>query len=261
MNRFAHAARHGTASLAGWFRFYLADPAFAGKLLQRRWRYFTKRQFEPGLATPDGYNLQTPDMLVAYWSMFVERELHHSEWVKALQSVSQPLVLDIGANAGLFSHLVFCLNHQAEIIAFEPLPAMVEHINALKIRTGMNLRCVAKAVGRTTGEATLESPHGYDGISRICTSGQPTGRTFRVELTTLDKEIPKRPITLMKIDVEGFEEEVLAGGMETLSRTRSLIVEAHDTAARDRLTDLLGPEWRREKLGSSDYLFTRVGEP
>jgi FkbM family methyltransferase len=261
MHKFAHAAQHGMASFAGWLRVFFAAPRFAGELFRRRWRYFIRRQFEPGLATPDGFILQTPDMLIAYWSMFVERELYHAEWVKALRSVSQPLVLDVGANAGLFSHLVFCVNHQAEIIAFEPLPAMVGHINALKDRTGMNLHCVAKAVGRAPGEVTLESPHGYDGISRICTSGQPIGRTFRVEMTTLDKEIAERPILVMKIDVEGFEEEVLAGGPETLSRTRFLIIEAHDAAGRDRLTHLLGSNWRRTKLGSSDYLFTRVEGP
>ena len=162
MNRFAHAARHGTASVVGWLRLFFAGPGFACELLRQRWRYFVRREFEPGLTTPDGFPLQTSDMLIAYWSMFVERELCHAEWVRALQSVSQPLVLDVGANAGLFSHLVYCLNHQAEIIAFEPLPAMVEHINALKGRTGLNLRCIAKAVGRAPGQATLESPHGYD---------------------------------------------------------------------------------------------------
>ena len=62
----------------------------------------------------------------------------------------------------------------------------------------------------------------------------------------------------MKIDVEGFEEEVIAGGAGSLSRTRFLIIEAHDTARRDQLTRLLGPGWRRRKLGASDYLFMRV---
>jgi FkbM family methyltransferase len=258
MNKFALAARHGMASLTGWLRIFFAKPGFAMELFRRRWRYFIRRKFEPGLTTPDGFILQTPDMLITYWSMFVERELYHAKWVKALQSASQPLVLDVGANAGLFSHLVFCLNHQAEIIAFEPLPGMVEHINALKERTGMNLHCIAKAVGRVPGEAMLESPHGYDGVSRICTSGQPTGRTFRVEMTTLDKEIAKRPVLVMKIDVEGFEEEVIAGAGATLSKTRFLIIEAHNATRRDHLAQLLGPSWRWRKLGSSDYLFMRV---
>jgi hypothetical protein len=62
----------------------------------------------------------------------------------------------------------------------------------------------------------------------------------------------------MKIDVEGFEEEVIAGAPGTLSRSKFLIIEAHNAAQRDHLTRLLGPGWRRRKLGSSDYLFARL---
>jgi FkbM family methyltransferase len=258
MNKYAHAAQHGLTSLIGWFRLRSAQPEFARELLKRRWRYFNHREFTPGFVTPDGFVLQTPDTLIAYWSMFVERELYCDDWVNALRASSQPLVLDVGANAGLFSHMVFCINPLAEIIAFEPLPVMVERINASKLRNKMNLQCVSKAVGRAPGTATLESPHGYDGTSRICTSGQPTGQTFQVEVTTLDQELKGRSVLLMKIDVEGFEEEVIAGASGTLSRTKFLIIEAHDAVRRDHLTRLLGPDWRRCKLGSSDYLFVRV---
>ena len=106
--------------------------------------------------------------------------------------------------------------------------------------------------------ATLESPHGYDGTSRICTTGQPTGQSFQVEVTTLDEELKGRSVLVMKIDVEGFEDEVIAGAIDTLSRTKFLIIEAQDAARREHLTRLLGPGWRRRKLGSSDYLFTHV---
>ncbi len=250
--------QHGLASLIGWFRLRSVQPEFARELLKRRWRYFNRREFTAGFVTPDGFVLQTPDTLIAYWSMFVERELYCDDWVNALRASPQPLVLDVGANAGLFSHLAFCINSHAEIIAFEPLPVMVERINASKLRNKMNLRCVPKAVGRAPGTATLESPHGYDGTSRIYTSGQPAGQTFQVEVTTLDQELQGRSVLLMKIDVEGFEEEVIVGAVETLARTKFIIIEAHDAARRDHLTRLLGPSWQRRKLGQSDYLFTRL---
>lgn len=257
MNRYFQAILHGATSLRGWLRFRSEQPAFARELLKRRWRYFVRREFDPGYITPDGFILHTPDTLIAYWSMFVERELYDESWVHALKNSTQPLVVDVGANAGLFSHLASSLNHNAEIIAFEPLPVMIERINAFKQRNNLNLRCIPKAVGRSPGAATLESPHGYEGTSRICVSGAPTGQTFQVEVTTLDKELNGRPVLLMKIDVEDFEEEVIAGATETLSRTKYLIIEAQNTARRDLLTGLLGSGWRRRKLGASDYLFTR----
>lgn len=255
--KYFHALRHSMASLFGWLGLYSTSPAFARELFKRRWRYFSKRQFEPFFA-PDGFIFSTPDSLVGYWTMFVEKELSNREWVDPLQAASQPLVVDVGANAGLFSHLVFCLNPRAEIIAFEPLPTMGEHLKALKQRTNMNFRCIPKAAGRASGLATLESPHGYDGTSRILTSSQPTGRTLQVEVTTIDNELAGRPVLVMKIDVEGFEEEVIAGAQETLSRTKFVIIEAHDIPRRDLLTNLLGASWKRHRLGVSDYLFCRI---
>lgn len=258
MNKYLLAAQHGLASLTGWFRLRSSRPEFARELLKRRWRYFIRREFTSGLITPDGFVLQTPDSLITYWSMFVERELWCDDWVSALQNAPESLVVDVGANAGLFSHLAFSINSRTEIIAFEPLPVMVERIDAMKQRNKMNLHCIPKAVGKSSGTATLESPHGYDGISRICVSGQPAGRTLQVEVTTLDQELKGRPVLVMKIDVEGFEEEVIAGGRETLSRTKHLIIEAQSTTRRDQLTRLIGPGWRRLKLGAGDYLFSRL---
>lgn len=258
MNKYALAFRHSFASCIGWLRLRSSHPAFAPELLRRRWRYFRRREFESGYITPDGFALDTPDTLIAYWSMFVERELYSDMWVKALQAAPQPLVVDVGANAGLFSHLAFCLNRNSQIIAFEPLPAMVERINALKQRNVVNLQCIPKAVGRIPGSVMFESPHGYDGTSRICSSTDISGNTFPVEVTTLDNELDGRDVLLLKIDVEGFEEEVISGASKTLARTRYLIIEAHDSARRDQLTRLLGSQWDRQKLGSSDYLFSRT---
>lgn len=257
MNKYALAASHGFASLRGWLKLYSKQPAFARAILRKRWRYFLRREFEPGFVTPDSFGLDTPDALIAYWSMFVEQELHDSEWVEALHNAAQPLVVDVGANAGLFSHLAFTVNPRAEIVAFEPLPAMVTRIEALKRRNRMNLNVIPKAAGRAIGEANLESSHGYDGDSHISQSGHPTGQSIRVDVTTLDHELADTDVLVMKIDVEGFEEEVLAGAKETLLRTRFLIIEAHDAKRRDHLTRLIGSGWRRRKLGASDYLFSR----
>ena len=257
MNKYAFAAQHGLASLVGWVRTSFSNPGFALTLLRRRWDYFSRRKFDCPLITPDKFLLDTPDALVSYWSMFVEQELHCRKWVEPLKAAAQPLVVDVGANVGLFSHLVFCINSRAEMIAFEPLPALYQKLEMLRQRTGIKLDIRAKAVGRKPGEALLESPHGYDGVSRICVSERSEGQTYRVEVTALDKELAAREILLMKIDVEGYECEVIAGAMQTLSRTRFLIVEAHTVEHRDAITSALGSGWTRRKLGPSDYLFCR----
>lgn len=256
-SKYLHAARHAVASATGWIRLRKKHPEFALEILRRRWNYFTKRAFEPGGITPDGFSMDTPDGLVAYWSMFVEQELHDDLWTSAIQAAGRPLVVDVGANAGLFSHLAFCLNPQVELVAFEPLPEMVHRINDLRKRNRMNLSCIPKAVGRETGMATLESAHGYEGTSRIRPPGMLSAGGMEVPVTTLDMELRGSPVLVMKIDVEGFEEEVLAGATETLANTKFLIIEAHNAERREKLSRLLGSGWSRRKLGPSDYLFYR----
>ena len=257
MNKYAIAAQHSVSSFTGIARTFFAHPGFALRLFRRRLRYFLSRKFKGTLLTPDRFTIDTPDTLIAYWSMFVERELYNARWAGPVRKASRPLIVDVGANAGVLSHFAFCLNPSAEIIAFEPLPAMVKRLNALQKRTGMNLTCYPKAISHSVGEVLFESPHGYDGTSHISTAAEPAGNTFRVETTTLDTILGERKVTLMKIDVEGFECDVIAGGRRVLANTQYLIAEAQTAEHLENVTRALGPGWLRRKLGSSDYLFYR----
>ncbi|SPE50307.1 hypothetical protein SBV1_110027 [Verrucomicrobia bacterium] len=250
------AARHSLSSLLGLGRLVLKHPAFAARLLIRRLHYFRTRQFEGSLLTPELCLIETPDMLISYWCIFVERELFSAQWARPLQQAQRPVIVDVGANAGIFSLFAHTVNPKAKIIAFEPLPAMQERLRALKERTGMDFEWHQQAASDHIGEAVFESPHGYDGISRVCT-GQPTGQTFRVETTTLDTMLAGRDIDLIKIDVEGFECQVLAGAKRTIERTRFLIVEAQSAQQIEKVTEAVGPGWARSILGPSDVMFYR----
>jgi hypothetical protein len=65
----------------------------------------------------------------------------------------------------------------------------------------------------------------------------------------------------MKVDVEGCESEVLAGGVQTVNRSRFLILEAHTPEALEKLQRQLGSDWRAKQVGASDFLFTRQKDP
>jgi FkbM family methyltransferase len=254
--KWSFAAKHSWRSAAGFLRLFPNDPSFARQLFARRWSYFSSRQIGPPLITPDNFIIDTPDTLIAYWSIFVERELHDDRWVKALRGEEKPLAVDVGANAGVFSHYVFSLRPDAEVIAFEPLPAMAKRIRDLQKRTGVNLTCYEKAVSRESGFALFESPHGHEGISRFATPSS-SGNTFRVETTTLDLALAGRHVSVMKIDVEGFELDVIAGGKSVLAKTDFVIVESEESGHLRQITEVLGPDWARSRLAATDYLFAR----
>jgi FkbM family methyltransferase len=138
--------------------------------------------------------------------------------------------IDVGANIGDYSR-VACL-HYEHVISFEPIPELCEklrrelgpraHIENTALSDTSDgaaiLRIPIAALGETTGLASLES---------AAISGQDC-REIRVPLTRLDNYRLDR-VDLIKIDVEGHEEAVLAGAMETIARCRpALIIEIED---------------------------------
>ncbi len=130
------------------------------------------------------------------------------------------LCFDIGANLG---NRTRCFRHLGcEVVAVEPQSSCFAQLTK-RFGADPGTRLVRKAVGRQAGVATLHlSPdHVLSSLSaafieRTRTSGRFAASTWNrsesVDMTTLDELIasygePK----FIKIDVEGFEAEVLAG--------------------------------------------------
>lgn len=128
------------------------------------------------------------------------------------------LVFDVGASIGARTEIMLALG--AKVIAFEPQPECAREIRA---RNNGNLTVVEKAVGSEPSVGSLHLT-----TSPALASFEPveveTG-SLTVEITTLDEAIQKfgRP-KFCKIDVEGFEVEVLKGLSQPI---RGLSLEYH----------------------------------
>jgi|GEM_PF-1323788 len=254
--KWKHAVRHSAASIRGLLPILFEHPLFAIKLLQARSRYFWNRQLKEPVPTPDGYCIETPNELISYWSLKIERECFRASWTKSIKLETAPLVVDVGANAGIFTHLLWSLKPDATIIAFEPLPQMQRKIKAWAQQTGANLKLFQLAVSDGCGTATFcaEAENDTNASLQVANDNR---KGFQVETVTLDSVLPSQPIFLIKIDVEGFEPEVLAGGKMAISNSRYLLIEAHSKAAHSKLIAILGSEWQSRQVGSSDYFFWR----
>jgi FkbM family methyltransferase len=250
-------AGHLLWSMTGLGRALLRHPLFALRLFWTRLRFFLTRQFRGPLPTPDGFVIETSFELISYWSFLIEREGCTRLWLEALAREPRPLVLDVGANAGLFTHLIWTLKPEAEIIAFDPLPKMAARLRAWQARTGAHLVVHNQAVADRCGTASFYAAAENDTGASL-KPGSAGGQAITVPVTTLDSVIPERPVLLAKIDVEGAEVEVLAGAARTLAATRFLILEAHTAEALERIQRQLGPAWRARRVGASDYLFARA---
>lgn len=125
--------------------------------------------------------------------------------------------IDVGANLGLVSlRMAERAGPNGLIHAFEPQPQMIEYLMAtLSRRTTQNIALHQIGLGRERGTLTLSVPSGNAGRATMMASESPTDDTFEVDVIPLTEfmETQERGnVALVKIDVEGFESEVIAGG-------------------------------------------------
>jgi FkbM family methyltransferase len=139
-------------------------------------------------------------------------------------------IVDVGANEGAW------LEHEVnEIHAFEPNPEAFERLERrLAARPRANLHRialgdrVARASLNVTGNdslASLLSPAPL--LAEAYTEPRATvRRQIEVEVDTLDRVVPETlEVDLLKIDVQGYEAQVLEGGHRLLGRTRAVLIE------------------------------------
>jgi len=126
--------------------------------------------------------------------------------------------VDVGANVGIYSLLAAGAVPQGQVLAFEPNPITAERMRTnLGLNRLTNVMLHTSAVGSKAGTATLTAKLGPgDHIALGQLSG---GDTISVPMTTLDAAVERTaPVSLVKIDVEGFEVEVLRGATDLLQR-------------------------------------------
>jgi FkbM family methyltransferase len=131
------------------------------------------------------------------------------------------LVFDIGAHVG--GRVTAFRRLGATVVAVEPQPALVLTLNLLYGRDP-SVAIVPSAVGRAPGSVRMlinvnnptVSSASNDFVRAACGAagweGQVWDKSLRVPMTTLDALIAAHGVpAFIKIDVEGFEQEVLAG--------------------------------------------------
>jgi FkbM family methyltransferase len=142
-------------------------------------------------------------------------------------------LFDVGANNGLFS-VAYCLAHPANrAVAFEPSSPLVERIRQMARLNGVEerLRVVAKAVADSAGERQLmlATRGAFVQVAAFAGTAQNEWQSVAIDTTTLDLESAGEVApTLIKIDVEGFESEVVRGASSLIATARpTIFLEVH----------------------------------
>jgi FkbM family methyltransferase len=142
------------------------------------------------------------------------------------------VVVDAGANWGYFTLLCAGLARTGRILAIEPDPRQHARLAAnVRLNAFAHATPIAAAAGATRGRVRLAG-YGPDddnrGTSRVATDAETAA--LDVECLGIDAITAGLPrIDLVKIDVEGFELEVLRGLEDGLARRRIrvIVLELH----------------------------------
>lgn len=144
-------------------------------------------------------------------------------------------VLDIGANLGLVSMILARLvGPTGRVDAFEPNPVMCDLIERAIDRNGVrNVRLHRTALGAEAGELTLSVPRGHAGAASFLPElryAEQDGMTVPVGTLSEIMSHSTDRARLVKIDVEGFEPQVLAGAADYFDRLppETVLFELYD---------------------------------
>jgi FkbM family methyltransferase len=132
------------------------------------------------------------------------------------------VVLDVGANIGVWTRLFARRVRRGKVYAFEPSPSTFALLRS-NCAAHANVECVQRALGAQSGSMGFVE----DTQPELRHLTAADGGGARVSVSRLDDWLLEAQLTrldLLKIDVEGFEEELLEGACETLRRFQPLVL-------------------------------------
>ncbi len=141
-------------------------------------------------------------------------------------------VLDVGANHGFLTALFSMLaGAGGKVIAFEPSPSVCSKLSAMVSQNNLSTVTVFNAgCGSKPGQMNLYTPQSSGNASlrpeNIQGAAQVKGelKKHTVNIVRLDDELKSLDrLDFVKIDTEGFEDEVLAGMRGLIERFRPII--------------------------------------
>jgi len=144
-------------------------------------------------------------------------------------------VLDVGAHMGEFAQRIRTMLPDAELICFEPLEEPFTKLTK-RFRGQPNFRAIRCALGENTGQHEIHHNEYAPSSSLLpMTKLHKQSFTFAVKeqteivevrrLSDVVRELNLRDPLLLKLDVQGFEDKVIAGGENVVARAKIIIIE------------------------------------
>jgi FkbM family methyltransferase len=179
-------------------------------------------------------------------------------WIKLSRTSS--VILDIGANTGIYAMVAKTVNKQAKVYAFEPVQRVFKKLEKNIALNNYDILAFEKAVSNNTGTAIIydtDAKHTFSVTVNKNMSDDLTQSFIEtvIEIITLDsfiKENNIEKIDLIKIDVETHEPEVLEGFRENIQKFKpTLLIEILNNDIANKIQSL---------VAGMDYLYFNIDE-
>jgi len=183
-----------------------------------------------------------------------------------------PVILDVGANTGIYSFVAKTISNNSIVYAFEPVERVYLKLVQNIELNNFDITSVNEALSNQTGKAVIydtNSEHTYSvAVNKNLNHSSIESIKTEIKIKRLDdfiKENNIQGIDLMKIDVESHEAEVLEGMGVFLERFKpNLLIEILDdgiAANVERILNGLGYQYFEidEHLGISPKFHIKVG--
>ncbi len=144
------------------------------------------------------------------------------------------VALDIGGNIGLQSiRMSKSVGEKGTVFAFEPLTHLQEKFSKnIKLNKAGNIKLFPYALSNVESEADFHINKGNWNQGSFNISNRQEGTEIQHVIIKVADEIPSikalNSLDLVKIDVEGFEYQVLLGLKQTISKHKPRIIFEYD---------------------------------
>ncbi|MDB5143826.1 MAG: hypothetical protein JWQ66_2539 [Mucilaginibacter sp.] len=156
--------------------------------------------------------------------------IHRVNWFK---NYGINTIVDIGANEGQFAKKIVTLFPNACLFCFEPLGEPFHKLEET-FKDNKNVILYHFALGEIDGELTINLNE-YSPSSSFLKMDESHKDSFSYAVATTTSKVQVKHLDglelnlvepiLIKIDVQGFEDKVIAGGMAAIKRAKVIIIE------------------------------------
>ncbi len=141
-------------------------------------------------------------------------------------------LIDVGANIGCVTVAgALAVGETGHVISVEPHPQTFSHLKkTVAINHCTNVTCLNTAMGAEAGVVNFTDEPRKDDNNCVALQAEAGIRVPCVTLASLVEEHSISKIAVMKIDVEGFEMQVLQGAEAILNKVDSIYIEVLEHA-------------------------------